>query len=100
MVCKDGKWPDHAKFFYELLAADFAYTVEKPTSKLKASYFSLVSAALKKKPPPDPFSDEACTSVAAATAECAAECGHQLATTLVVRINAKSEKAVLIAIAP
>lgn len=69
MVCKDGKWPDHAKFFYELLAADFAYTVEKPTSKLKASYFSLVSAALKKKPPPDPFSDEACTSVAAATAE-------------------------------
>ena len=67
-VVKDGKWPDHAKFFYELLAADFAYTVEKPTSKLKATYFSLVSAALKKKPPPDPFSDEACTSVAAATA--------------------------------
>lgn len=47
LVCKDGRWPDHAQYFYEVLGADFDFRVDAPVTKLKATYFSVVRARLK-----------------------------------------------------
>ena len=48
MVCKDGRWPDHAAYFYKQLGEFFDYRVSKPVTRLKAPYFSVVTARLKK----------------------------------------------------
>ena len=47
LVCKDGRWPDHAQYFYEVLGADFDFRVDAPVTKLKATYFCVVRARLK-----------------------------------------------------
>ena len=48
LVCKDGRWPDHAEFFYNTLGEHFDYKVQTPITKLKVTYFKVVPAKLKK----------------------------------------------------
>ena len=47
LVCKDGRWPDHAAYFYGVLGEHFDFRSDDPVTKLKATYFSVVRARLK-----------------------------------------------------
>ena len=54
---------EHAKRFYALLEVEFDVAIDKPTTRLKADYFTVVRATPKKKvlvraPPPPPADAE------------------------------------------